>query len=122
MKGKRKKIGFIYAWNGLKEIYKTEFNFRIHLCAAILVIIVSVVLQITLIKWAIVMLVIAFVLVAEIINSAVEKMIDFIKPEYHPVAGVIKDVAAAAVLLSAIFAVIIGIIIFLPELYEIFIR
>ncbi|WP_197046690.1 diacylglycerol kinase [Oceanobacillus salinisoli] len=120
MKGKRRKIGFSYAWNGLKDIYQSEFNFRIHVTIAFLVFFFGVVFQLTKMEWIIVISVIGFVLVVEIINSVIERIIDYVKPEYHPHAKFIKDAAAAAVLISAAVAAIIGIIIFFPKLYELY--
>ncbi|WP_241558793.1 diacylglycerol kinase family protein [Oceanobacillus halophilus] len=117
MKGKRKKIGFSYAWKGLRDIYKNELNFRIHLVAALLVVIVSIFLPLSALEWVLIIFAIGFVLVVEIINSIIERMMDYLKPEYHPTVRFIKDAAAGAVLVTAIVAVLIGIIIFLPKLY-----
>ncbi|WP_249871065.1 diacylglycerol kinase family protein [Oceanobacillus saliphilus] len=115
-KRKRRHIGFTYAWNGIKEIIKTERNFRIHLAAAIVTIATGLYFRLTNIEWAIIVLTIGLVLMAEVTNSTIEKMIDYLRPEIHPSAKVIKDIAAAAVLITAIVAVIIGLLIFLPKL------
>ncbi|WP_245976774.1 diacylglycerol kinase family protein [Oceanobacillus arenosus] len=116
MKDKRKKIGFSYAWNGILATIKTEANFRLHLVVAILVVICCFIFEITRIEWAIILLTIGLVLVTELTNSAIEKIIDYLRPEIHPAAKVIKDVAAGSVLIAAIISVIIGCIIFIPRL------
>lgn len=113
-------IGLSYAWNGLKEVTKSERNYRIHLVAAILVITGGFIFKLNSIEWAIIMLTIGLVLVTEITNTAVEKMIDYVKPDIHPLAKSIKDNAAGAVLLAAIISIIVGMIIFLPKFYESF--
>lgn len=118
-KSRNKSIGFSYAWSGLVKIVKTERNFRIHLLAMVLVILLGIVVKLSRIEWMIVFLVIGFVLVAETTNTAIEKLIDYVKPDIHPAAGVIKDMAAGAVLLAAITASVIGCLLFIPKLYDI---
>lgn len=120
MNDKKKSIGFAFAWNGIREVARTERNFQIHLAATLLVVVAGFFFQLTYIEWGILILVIGLVLVTEITNSAVEKMMDYLKPDMHPTTRVIKDVAAGAVLMSAIIAVIIGLLIFLPKLYVLF--
>lgn len=117
MKDSKKGIGFTYAWNGLLKVFKNERNFRIHLIALIAVIIVSLYFQLSLLEWAIVLLVSALVLVTEIVNSTIEVLIDYLFIDHHETAKVIKDLSAAAVLVSALFAIIIGLLIFLPKLF-----
>lgn len=118
---KNQKIGFSFAWNGIQEVFKTERNFRIHILAALLVVITGFLLKITRYEWLAICLTIAFVLVSEAMNSAIEKTIDYISPNIHPAAKQIKDIAAGAVLIAAIVAIIVGIIVFLPRLYHVFI-
>ncbi|MGP4107236.1 diacylglycerol kinase family protein [Virgibacillus sp. L01] len=116
----KRAIGFLHAWNGIKEVTKTERNFRIHLIATITVIIAGTIIHLTLIEWAILMLAIGLVLVAEATNAAVEKLIDYVKPEANPLAKTIKDVAASAVLLAALISLVVGLLIFLPKIYGLF--
>ena len=118
LKDKKKQIGFTHAWNGIKETVKHEYNFRIHLMATFIVVSCGIIFQISWIEWMLVCVAIGLVLVTEMINSVMEAMIDYLKPEYHPQAKYIKDSAAGAVLISAIIAVIIGTIIFIPSLYK----
>lgn len=117
MNDKKDPIGFSFAWNGIREVARTERNFQIHLAATLLIIIAGFIFQLTRLEWAILFLVIGLVLVAEITNSAIEKIMDHLKPELDPSAGVIKDIAAGAVLISAITAFVVGLIIFIPKLY-----
>lgn len=110
-------IGLSFALNGLKEMTK-ERNFRIHMIATILVVIAGFCFQLNLLEWIVIVLVIGIVLIAETFNSVIEQMIDYIKPEIHPTAKVIKDMSAGSVLLAAIIAVIVGMIIFLPKIIQ----
>ncbi len=120
LKGKRS-VGFTFAWNGLKEVTRTERNFRIHLFITALVLTIGFLVELNWLEWCIVIFAIGFVLVTEVTNSAIEKMIDYLNPAIHPSAKIIKDMAAGAVLIAAIIAALIGLIIFLPKIYMLFI-
>ncbi|MGM8364615.1 diacylglycerol kinase [Virgibacillus sp. W0181] len=120
MNGKKKSIGFSFAWNGLKEVFKTERNFKIQTFFLFIVILASIILRLTLIEWAILLLASGAVLVTEIINSAIERMMDYIKPDIHPLVKIIKDIAASAVLVAALVAVCIGLLIFGPKIFGLF--
>lgn len=113
---KKNGIGLSYALNGIKEAILHERNFRIHIIAAFAVIIASFYLQLNALEWLFVLMAIQVVMVTELINSVIERIIDYVKPEIHPKAKVIKDMAAGIVLIGAIFAVLTGLIIFLPKL------
>lgn len=115
LKDKQGYIGFSYAWNGLKAMIK-EKNFRIHLMATIFVLNAGLYFRINVIEWAVIILVIGIVLISETFNSVIEQMIDYLKPDIHPTAKLIKDMSAGAVLIASIIAVIIGLIIFLSKL------
>lgn len=108
---------FKYAINGLKLLFKEEHNARVHLFVALLVTAVGFYFEISAFEWIAVIFAIGFVIITEILNTCIENMADFISPEKNEKIKVIKDVAAAAVLLSTITAVIIGLIIFLPRLF-----
>src|SRR5690625_7918006 len=95
---KKKGIGFSYAWYGLKHIILHEKNFRIHLFAAFIVVVLGVFLKITLMEWAIILLTIGFVWLAEMINTVIEEILDFIEPNDHPKIKIMKYMMAAAVL------------------------
>jgi len=107
---------FSHALNGLKIVGQEEHNFRIHLVVAILVIILSCLLRISRYEWLAIILSIGFVLVCELLNTTIEHLADFICREKNPSIKKIKDIAAAAVLLSSLMALLIGLIIFTPKL------
>lgn len=109
-------IGLKYAFHGLITIVKEERNFRIHLVIALFVILTSFVLRLTKIEWIVIIITIHFVLLMELINSVVERIIDYLKPEIHPQAKKIKDMSASVVLITAFMSIIVGLIIFLPKL------
>ena len=107
---------FKYAFRGLYLLYKHEHNIRIHLVASVVAIGLGFVLKITTFQWYLIILCIGFVLTAEAMNSAIEKLVDHISPEENEWAGRIKDLSAAGVLLAALGAAIVGVIIFIPKL------
>ena len=72
--------------------------------------------QATTVEWCILVIMISLVLAMEVMNTAVEKLVDFVSPQYHKQAGIIKDLSAGAVLIIAFAAIIVGIIIFLPKI------
>lgn len=119
-KDKKRGIGLAYALNGVRQAFRTERNFRIHLAAGLLAVGLAVFLKLSSYEWLFLSFSIAFVLQAELLNTAIEKMIDYIKPEYHAAAKAIKDIAAAAVLITAAAAISTGIVIFLPKLLRLF--
>ena len=109
-----------HAWRGLAVFIKTTHNFWIHFVCAILVVYLGWILNINSEEWALIVIAIGFVFVAEAFNSAIEIDIDLTSPEYHPFARDIKDVAAGAVLMSVGVAVLIGIIVFLPKILALY--
>ncbi|HZW68537.1 MAG TPA: diacylglycerol kinase family protein [Pseudogracilibacillus sp.] len=115
---KKSGIGIRFALNGIKEAVLKEGNLRIHLIATIVVLAFAFYLKVSLIEWLFLLLAIQIVIITEMLNSVIERIIDYVKPEIHPQAKVIKDMAAGAVLLAAIFAVITGMMIFLPKLIQ----
>jgi diacylglycerol kinase len=108
--------GFVYAFAGWATAFRTQRNFRIHLFVALLVIGAGYYFGITPTEWCLVLTCIGTVLGAELVNSAIEAMIDLLHPDRHPLAGRAKDLAAGAVLIVVVTSVIIGLIIFLPYL------
>jgi len=111
---------FAFAFNGIKMLVITQHNFWIHLFVAIVVVCAGFVLKISQTEWSIIVLCIGFVLTAEAFNTSIEFLTDLLEPQQNPKAGVIKDIAAGAVLISAIVAIINGIIIFAPKLISSF--
>lgn len=110
--------GFRYALRGLWYAMRTQRNARVHVSIAILAILMGVVLHISAVEFAIVFVAITGVFIAEMFNTVVELCIDLASPDYHPLAKVAKDVAAGAVLLSAMLSVVIGLFIFGPHLWD----
>ena len=106
-----------YAWRGLSLALREQRNCRIHLAVASLVIASSLFLQISLVEWCIVLICIGSVISAELFNSSVEKWVDLVSPDWNKKAGEIKDMSAAAVLMLAITAAIIGGLIFGKHLF-----
>ncbi|MFG6114294.1 diacylglycerol kinase family protein [Halobacillus sp. MO56] len=113
---KKRGIGFRYAWRGIIIVAKTERNIKIHITAAVIVLILSWLLHLSPVEWTVILLIIALVLTLEMVNTSIEKAMDHLAPDIHPAVGAIKDIAAGAVLVAAFFSVIIGLIIFLPKI------
>jgi len=111
---------YSYAIKGLLKTFREEQNLKIQTFASLVVLILGIYFCISRIEWAILTLVICLVLTAEITNSAIERITDVLKPRINIYVKEIKDIMAAAVLLSSIAAVIVGIIIFWPYVYKIF--
>lgn len=117
-KKKRKKLrnSFKYAFEGVHRELKEEQNLKIHILIMILVIIAGFTLKLSPMEWIICIILFGFVIALELINTAIELTVDLAMPEIHPKAKAAKDIAAAAVLVSATCSVIIGVIIFLPKI------
>ncbi len=107
---------FRYAFAGLAELFRSTPNARIHLFFAATVIAAGIFFRISSLEWMLVVLCIAGVFAAEAFNTALENLTDLSSPQPHPLAGRAKDLAAAAVLLSAMGAAIVGLLIFGPKI------
>lgn len=118
MKENKNKIGFKYAWTGLVTAFKTEKNFRIHLIIGIFVLLFSFIMQLNKFEWLIIVISITVVIITELINSVIERLIDYLKPEKNINAKEIKDMSAGFVFIAATSAVITGSIIFVPKIIE----
>lgn len=114
--------GFGYAFSGLWYTLRTQRNMRVHLTIALLALLVGLFLRISPVEFAIIFLAIVAVFTAEMFNTVLELCVDLASPEYSPLAKAAKDVAAGAVLFSAIISVIIGLLIFLPHIIALFHR
>jgi len=110
-----KSIGI--AFDGIIDLIKSENNAKIHLISTIVVIIVGLKLQFLAIEWLWISLAIAGVWVAELINTAIEKLTDLVSPEINPIAKKVKAYAAGAVLVMAIWAIFVFCLISLPHLW-----
>jgi len=111
---------FGYAFKGLFKTFREEQNLQIQTIASLAVLSAGAYFKISPGEWALLILVIGLVLVAEITNSAVERIADVLKPRINSYVKEIKDIMAAAVLLTSLAAIIIGLIIFWPRLYKLF--
>lgn len=108
---------FGYACNGLRHSFITQRNFRIHVVFLLLALSLAVVLHITEMEWLLLLFCMGLVLFAELLNTAIEKLCDVVEPQQHPGIKLVKDIAAAAVLVSAIGSFCIGAVIFLPKIF-----
>jgi diacylglycerol kinase len=107
--------GFAFAAQGLAEAIRTQFNIRFHFVATIIAIGMSFYFSLSLTEWCLIILSIAIVWIAELLNTALEYITDFVSPEYNDIAGKVKDIAAASALVAAIASAAIGLIIFIPK-------
>jgi len=110
-------MGFSYAFSGLWYALRTQRNARVHVAATLLVIIVGIALHVSALEFAILFVAITGVFIAEMFNTVIEVCIDLISPDYHPLAKIAKDMAAGAVLLSAMLAIVIALFILGPPLW-----
>src|SRR5882757_2751290 len=106
---------FYYAGAGLKQFFRQEHNARIHLAAAIVAGLLAWWVKVSHTEAIALVMVVGLVWVTEILNTCVEKTMDMISREHHPLIKVIKDLAAGAVLIASITALIVGSIIFIPK-------
>lgn len=109
---------FKHAFRGLKHVLLTQHNARIHVTATILVILLGFILKLEKSEWALVVIAIGLVWITEITNTAIEAFVDLVTQQYHPLAKIAKDTAAASVLFASFIAVILGMIVFLPHLIQ----
>jgi diacylglycerol kinase len=107
---------FTYASRGISSLFRNEHNSRIHLVAAIAVVIAGIILKLNIYEWCLITIVIGLVFVAELINSAIESIADRVDPEWNDLIMKSKDFSAAAVLVAAIIAFITGCLIFIPKI------
>ncbi|MEK3934159.1 diacylglycerol kinase family protein [Sporosarcina sp. FSL W7-1349] len=103
---------FSYAWNGIYLGIRSERNFKFHLFAAGAVILAGIRTGLTMMEWFIVSVLIGGMLALELMNTAIEKVVDLVTEEYHQLAKQAKDLAAGAVLIYAIISAIIGLLLF----------
>lgn len=118
-KGLKKFINsFKYPIKGLFYAYRNEQNLAVDVGIALVVVVFGLLFGINKIEWIVLVLTMGLVISCELINTAIEAVVDLVTQEYHPLAKVAKDTSAAAVFIFAIVAVIVGIIIFVPKIIE----
>lgn len=113
---KRLRQSFKYAIRGLTHTLLVHQNLRIHLLAGLAAVILGAVFKISNTEWIAILIAIFLVLMAEIINTALEEVINLVKEDHNARAQIAKDVSAGMVLLATIFAVVVGLMVFLPYL------
>ena len=117
---KKQLRSFGYAWKGIRCCVGKEQNLSFHLIATVCVVIAGFAFGITRTEWICIILCIGIVIAAELFNSAIERLVDLVSPQRHPLAGQIKDIAAGAVLVCALTAMVVGLVIFIPYLTRFF--
>ena len=106
---------FRYAFEGIIEGIKKERNMKIHCMAMVLVIAAGIILKLSITEWCICLVLFGVILALELVNTAIEAVVDLVTEEYRPLAKLAKDTAAGAVLIASIMAAGTGILIFLPK-------
>lgn len=106
---------FVYATEGIILAVKTEQNFRLHLLSAGIVFVAGLLTGLSKWEWISVIILIFGMFMIELVNTAIEKIVDLASPDFHPLAKQAKDLAAGACLIFAICTVIVGLIIFIPK-------
>ncbi len=113
------KVSFEHAFDGFIHNVRTQPNFRFHLIATICVVLMGIYFSISTMEWLVLVFTVNMVLVAEMLNTAIESIVDLITLERREDARVAKDVSSAMVLVSAFMATIVGLIVFLPKLLSV---
>jgi undecaprenol kinase len=119
-KGKRRRgllRPFTFAIVGILHAIRNERNMKIHAVVAVIVIILGLFYQLSAIEWMLIVFAIGGMLSLELMNTAIERVVDLVTKDFHPLAKQAKDVAAGAVFIYAILSVLIGCIIFLPKIF-----
>jgi len=108
---------FKFAIAGVKYVWKTQHNMKIHFLVGTMVILAGIFFHLKVYEWLAIVIVIGFVLILEVINTAIETLVDLYTEEYNQLARISKDTAAGAVMLMACVSVVVGIIIFGPKIW-----
>ncbi|WP_242691776.1 diacylglycerol kinase family protein [Desertivirga arenae] len=108
--------GFTYAFKGIQYAFKTQINFKFHTTAGVFTILAGYYFNLNTAEWLWIMAAVSLVLISELFNTALELLVDLVSPGYNKKAGAVKDLASGAVLVTAVFALAVGVIIFLPKL------
>ena len=118
----RIKFSFRNAISGIRTAFETQRNFRIHIAVGVLVLVFGILFHVSAEEFILLLIIIIVVIISELFNTAFEFSVDLISPEYNQLAKKVKDIGAAAVLMTTIFAVIVGIIIFAPKVIFLFLK
>jgi diacylglycerol kinase (ATP) len=114
---KKRILSFIPAFKGLFWLFKNEANAQVHIIATIVVIIAGFYFKIDQKDWLILCFAIGLVISAEALNTSIEKLVDLLHPQKHQQAGLVKDLAAAGVLIASMVAVVIAALVFIPKFF-----
>jgi len=109
---------FRHAFAGCCHLLQSQQNAWIHACATVAVVLLGLWLRLSPLEWAVIVLTIGLVWMAEFVNTALEAVVDLASPDLHPLAKIGKDVAAAAVLVGAVTAVVVGLLVLGPPLWH----
>ena len=109
---------FLFAIQGFRTAVVTERNIKVMLAVGALAVVAGIVLQIDLLSWAIILLCCAVVIMAELFNTAIETVVDLVSPEFHPLAGRAKDIAAAAVWFLSFVVAIVGVLVYANAIFS----
>lgn len=113
---------FVYAFRGIRRVFLRERNFRFHCAVSLFVFVMGMVFRLEWKEWAVLFLTISLVLGLEIVNTAVEELCDMVSPQRQASVRRIKDSMAGAVLVASVGSIGVGVVIFLPHLWEVVIR
>lgn len=113
---------FVDAGRGVGMAFRSERNLRIHLVCFLVAVVLGFVVHLSMLEWIGLVLCAAFVIGSEVMNTAIEVLADTLHPDSHPGIGKAKDLAAGAVLIAAVAAGVVGAILFLPKLWELFVK
>ena len=112
-------VSFSYAWQGVSYAFRTQRNFRIHVMVGSLAVSLAIALSLTPVELAVIVLTCGIVLTMELVNTALESVVDLtVEQTYHELAKIAKDCAAAAVLISALVSVSVAVCLLLPPLVQ----
>ena len=114
---RRRAASFGYAFRGVVAALRSEIHLQFHALATVVVAGLGFYFQLSALEWALVALAVGLVWSLELANTAVEAVVNLVSPEYHPLAGRAKDVAAGAVLVGAIAALVVGVLVFWPHVW-----
>ncbi|MBC8083766.1 MAG: diacylglycerol kinase family protein [Hymenobacter sp.] len=114
---RRRAASFGYAFRGVRAALRSEVHLRLHALATVLVTGLGFYCRLSGLEWALIALVVGLVWSLELVNTAVEAVVNLASPEYHPLAGRAKDVAAGAVLVGAMTALVVGLLVFGPRVW-----
>lgn len=111
---------FLFAVQGFRVALRTERNIKVMLCGGAFALTMGFALRLDLVEWAIILLCCGAVVAAELLNTAIETVVDLVSPEYHPLAGRAKDIAAGAVWALCLIVAIVGVIVFVNAALRLF--